>query len=59
MSFDIVEGSYTHFNTSKYVEEVIQVDEFDKGKLSAAAREDTYSKAELSCAPLGLKLNYI
>ena len=35
------------------------MDELNKGKLSAAAREDKLSKAELSCVTLGLKSNYI
>ena len=41
MSVDIAGESYTNFNTSKYVKEVIQVEQLDEGKLSAAAREDT------------------
>ena len=40
ISVHIVEGSYTNFKTSKYVEEVIEVDELDKDFLSAAAGED-------------------
>ena len=40
MSVNIAGGSYTNFNTSKYVKEVIQVDDLDKGKLSAVARKD-------------------
>ena len=40
MCVDIAEGSYTNFNTSKYVEEVIEVDELNEGNLSAAAGED-------------------
>ena len=39
MSVDIVGGSYTNFNTSKYIEEVIEVDELNKGNLSVAAGE--------------------
>ena len=32
-------GSYTNFDTSKYIEEVIDMDELDEGNLSAAAGE--------------------
>ena len=40
MSLDIAGESYTIFNTSKNIEEVIEVDELDKGNLSAATGED-------------------
>ena len=33
MSVDIEGGSYTNFKTSKYVEEVIEVDELDEGNI--------------------------
>ena len=39
MSVDIAGGSYTNFNSSKYVQEVIEVEELDKGNLSAAGED--------------------
>ena len=40
MSVNIAGWGCTNINTSKYVKEVISVDELDRGNLSAAARED-------------------
>ena len=39
MSVDTAGGSYANFDTSKYIEEVIEVDELKEGNLSAAAGE--------------------
>ena len=40
------------------VEEVIKVDELDKGNISAAlGKQEEWGKAELSCATLGPPLN--
>ena len=36
---DTAGGSYANFNTSKYIDEVIEVDELEEGNLSAAAGE--------------------
>ena len=32
-------GSYANFNTSKYIDEVIEVDELEEGNIYAAARK--------------------
>ena len=40
MSVNIAGGSNTNSNKSKYVEDVIEMDELNKGNLSSAAEED-------------------